>query len=423
MKQKKNNVDLIYKTNESPKTVKELLLYSFQQTLSILTATILISTICGTDVPAGLVGAGLATLVFHWYTKNSVPLFFSNSGSTCAAVITAMSLTGDYTGVIIGGVTALLMNFCAGLLCKKFGTKWVNKLLPPIVSGTIVLVIGLNLASFCPTYASVNGEYSLVGVIVALTTMTITVITMHYVKGRLSTLPFLVGAISGYVLCIIITLLRIAPLVDFNLFTNMKLFILPNFAFMNISSKIDIPTLLTIIITFSAVNLANIGEHISDVLAVSSVVDEDYTNKLSDTFMGDGLADLIGCIVGGQPTTTYSESLSTISVSKVASIKVIKTAAIITILLGFFGPFNTLIVSMPSCIFAGISLVAYGCIAFAGIRTLHSVKLTKKNMIIFAVMTTVGVSGIPIIIGKFTLDKIALSMIVGLIMNLILKEE
>jgi len=416
---------LIYGVNDSPKTIKELLLYSIQQVLSILTATVLISSICGTDISAGLVGAGFATLVFHCYTKNSVPLFFSNSGSTCAAVITSISLTGDYSGVIIGGITVLVMNCISGVLCKKLGTKWVNKLLPPIVSGTIVLVIGLNLASFCPVYAQVNGEYNLIGVIISIVTMLITVITMHYAKGKLSTLPFLIGAIGGYIICIVVTLFGIAPLVDFGVFKNMNLFIIPKFAFMNSAKilSIDIQTLLTIIITYAAVNLANLGEHISDVLAVSSVVGEDYTDKLSDTFIGDGLADVVGCVIGGQPTTTYSESLSTISVSKVASIKVIKTAAIITILLGFFGPFNALIVSMPSCIFAGISLVAYGCIAFSGVRTLHSIKLTGKNMIIFAVMSTVGVSGIPLILGKFTLEKIALSMIIGLILNLILKEK
>ena len=416
---------LIYGITDKPKTIKEYLLYGVQQCISVLTASILISTICGTDVAAGLVGAGVATIVFLLLTKFKAPLFFSNSGSTCAAVITALTLGQDYTGVILGGITVCLMNTIAALLTKKFGSSWVNKLLPPIVSGTIVLVIGLNLAGYCVTYVGMGQEYELIKMCVAFITMLVTVCVMYYGKGRISTLPFLIGVASGYIIAVIITLLGIAPLVDFSVFQNMKLFILPDFAFFHVDFKnFDWGLLPTIITTFAAVNLANIGEHVSDVLAVSAVVDEDLTETvgLDKTFMGDGVADLIGTIIGGQPTTTYSESLSTIAVSKVASTRVILVAAIITAMLGFFGPFNAFVLSVPSCIFGGVALVAYGCIAQAGLKVLSTVDVkTPKNMIIFAVMGTVGISGIAFNMGSFTLTTTALSMITGLILNLILK--
>lgn len=416
---------LIYGITDKPKTIKEYLLYGVQQCISVLTASILISTICGTDVAAGLVGAGVATIVFLLLTKFKAPLFFSNSGSTCAAVITALTLGHDYTGVILGGITVCLMNTIAALLTKKFGSSWVNKLLPPIVSGTIVLVIGLNLAGYCVTYVGMGQEYELIKMCVAFITMLVTVCVMYYGKGRISTLPFLIGVASGYIIAVIITLLGIAPLVDFSVFQNMKLFILPDFAFFHVDFKnFDWGLLPTIITTFAAVNLANIGEHVSDVLAVSAVVDEDLTETvgLDKTFMGDGVADLIGTIIGGQPTTTYSESLSTIAVSKVASTRVILVAAIITAMLGFFGPFNAFVLSVPSCIFGGVALVAYGCIAQAGLKVLSTVDVkTPKNMIIFAVMGTVGISGIAFNMGSFTLTTTALSMITGLILNLILK--
>lgn len=412
---------LIYRIEDSPKTLKEYLLYGAQQCLSILTATILISTICGTNVAAGFVGAGVATVTFLILTGFKAPLFFSNSGSTCAAVITALLLGHDYTGVILGGITICVMNTVAALVTKKVGSSWVDKLLPPVVSGTIVTIIGLNLAGFCATYVGMGIAGELSRVIVAFCTMFITVLTMHYAKGMLKTLPFLVGALGGYLISIMFNL------VDFSVFKEVHLFSIPDFAFLHLNFKeFDWATLPTIMITFGAVNLANLGEHISDILAVSTVVDEDLTKSvgLHKTFFGDGIADLIGTIIGGQPTTTYSESLSTIAVSRVASTKVILVAAIMTILLGFFGPLQTFIISIPECVFGGIALVAYGMIAASGVRILTSVNYTKqKNVIITATMLTIGVSGVAFHIGQFTLGAIALAMVSGLIINLILKED
>ena len=412
--------NLIYKIEDSPKTLKEYLLYGAQQCLSILTATILISTICGTNVAAGFVGAGVATITFLILTSFKAPLFFSNSGSTCAAVITALSLGRDYTGVILGGITICVMNTLAALATKKAGSGWVNRLLPPVVSGTIVTIIGLNLAGFCATYVGMGVEGELKRVVVAFCTMLITVCTMHYSKGMLKTLPFLIGALGGYILSIVF------GLVDFSVFKELSLFTIPDFAFKHINFKeFNWGTLPTIIITFGAVNLANLGEHISDILAVSTVVREDLTEKvgLHKTFLGDGIADLIGTFIGGQPTTTYSESLSTIAVSRVASTKVILVAAIMTILLGFFGPLQVFIISIPDCVFGGIALVAYGMIAASGVRILTTVDFNKqRNVIITATMLTIGVSGVAFNIGQFTLGAIALAMVSGLVINLLLKE-
>lgn len=417
---------LLYGITEAPETPKEWILYALQQVLSILTASVLICTICGTNVAAGLVGAGVATIVFLILTGFKAPLFFSNSGSTCAAVITTLAIGHDYTGVLIGGITICIMNSIAALVTKKIGPGWVDKLLPPIVSGSIVLIIGATLSFFIPTYALVNGEYSVAGVIVAIITMIITAIVMHYGKGMWSTLPFLCGAVGGYILAIILTLLGIAPLVDFSLFSKMSLFIKPDFAFLHINFKdFDWSTLPTIILLFGAVNLANMGEHISDIITCSKIVDEDLTKTvgLHKTFFGDGVADLVGTIIAGQPTTTYGESLSTIVVSKVASTKVICLAAIMTIMLGFFGPFNALIVSMPNCVFAGVACCAYGCIAYSGLKVLQQVDLSKsKNMVIFATMLCIGVGGLAISLGNFKLETIAFAMIVGLFLNLILKD-
>lgn len=419
--------DLIYGITDKPKTFKEYIFYGAQQCLSIFTATVLISTICGTSVAAGLVGAGVATLVFLLLTGFKCPMFFSNSGSTCSGVILALSLCGDYTGALIGGVSITIMNIIASLLIKSFGSEWIDRLLPKVVSGTIVLIIGLNLSFFSPTYALVGGEYNLIGVLVAFVTMFATATFMYYGKGRISTLPFLCGIGVGYGVSIILTLVGVADLVDFNAFRNMSLFILPDFAWRHIDlSSIDGSAIWTIVLAYAAVNLANLGEHISDVMACSAIVHEDLTKTvgLHRTMFADGIADLIGCIFSGQPTTTYSESLSTIVVSKVASTRVIAVAALMTSALGFFGPLNALIISMPGCIFSGVSLVAYGSIAYSGLKVLQEVDLTTpRNLLIFATMGSVGISGIKLQIGGFTLETIALSMITGILMNLLLKED
>ena len=414
--------NLIYDIDDSPKELKEYLLYGAQQMISVLAATLLICKLCGTDVAAGLVGAGAATITFLFITKFKAPLFFSNSGSTVGAVQMAfLASTNNYFYVVIGGLTICLMNLLVSFLIKKSGSQWLRNLLSPVVAGTIVVVIGLHLSTFCSIYVLKDGGYNLSYIIIALITMFTSIFVMYYGKGRISTLPLLVGALAGYIAAIIL------GEVNWEVFKTTPLFILPDFAFLNIDASVfEFGTFISVIIAFAAVNLANLSEHISDVIAVSNVVGTDISETVGydKTMAGDGIADLIGCLIAGQPTTTYSESLSTIAISKVASTKVILVAAIFTMLLGFCGPFNAFISSMPSCIFAGLGLVAYGCIAYSGIRTLHSAELKPKNMLIFGCMATIGISGVSLRLGNsFTLETIAFAMIVGLILNIILKDD
>ena len=407
---------MIYGITEKPKTLKEIILYAAQQTLSILTATILISSICGTDVAAGMVGAGCATIIFLIATGFKAPLFFSNSGSTVSGVLLAFAgLEGNYAGIIIGGLTICIMNLIVAAVVKRVGSDWVSKILPPVIAGTIVVIIGLNLAGFCATYIN---SANLNEMIIAFIAMLVTVCVMRYGKGRISTLPFLFGALAGIIASFAFGIME--P-IDFSWRWPQIAILHSDFSVLT-SGKIG-----EIVLAFVALNAANLAEHISDITAVSQIVDEDLTKTvgLHKTFAGDGIADLVGCIIGGQPTTTYSESLSTIAVSRVASTFVIFVAALFTIGLGLFSPFTAFIRTIPNCVFGGIALVAYGMIAFAGLKTLHKVDIsTTKNSIIIAVMLTVGISNIAFNFGNnFSLTGIALAMITGLLLNLILKGE
>ena len=425
--------NLIYPINQKPATIREWIMYTIQFTFAVLTATVLISTICGTNIAAGMVAAGISTLVFLCITKFRAPIVISNSGATVSAVLGALALSKavetNMLGVMLGGLTIMIIYSIAALLIKKFGTAWLTKLIPPIISGSTILVIGCTLAGFIPTYAQVSGSYSLIGGFVALFTMLVIVLCMHYGKGMTKTLPFLIGLLAGYGLSLILTLIGVAPLVNIAALDFNRIIAIPDFAFLHLNfATFDWTTLPQIILMFGLVSLAAMTEHIGDMLTASVASERDLLNDpgLHKTLLGDGVGSFIGTLIGAQPNTTYSEYTSTIAVSKVASVYVTFTTACSLILLGIFGPFNQFITSLPNCVFAGVSMVAYGMIALAGVRTIINGNIdfsNNKNVAIFATMLACGVSGFAIAGGSFNLSGIALAMVVGIILNLILKDS
>ena len=425
--------NLIYPINQKPATAREWVMYTIQFTFSVLTATVLIATICGTNIAAGMVAAGISTLVFLCITKFRAPIVISNSGATVSAVLGAIALSKsvetNLLGVVLGGLTIMIIYGTASFLIKKFGTAWLTKLIPPIISGSTILVIGCTLAGFIPTYAQVAGGYSLVGGFVALFTMLVIVLCMHYGKGMVKTLPFLIGLLAGYVLSLILTWTGVASLVNIAALDFNRIIAVPDFAFLHLNfATFDWATLPQIILMFGLVSLAAMTEHIGDMLTASAASERNLLEDpgLHKTLLGDGVGSFIGTLIGAQPNTTYSEYTSTISVSKVASVYVTFTTACSLILLGIFGPFNQFITSLPNCVFAGVSMVAYGMIALAGVRTIMNGNIdfsNNKNVAIFATMLACGVSGFSITSGSFNLSGIALAMVVGIILNLILKDS
>lgn len=427
------NSNLLYGISDKPKSIKELLLYGFQNCLSILTATILIATICGTNVAAGLVAGGMATITFLCLTGFKVPLFFSNSGATVSAVLGAYALSSSVeencTAVVLGGATICLMNFLFSRLIKKLGADWIKKVFPDILVGTIILAIGINLMGFIPGYMQVNGAYSLVGIGFGFLTMFITALINHYGKGLIPTLSFLLGLAISYGIVLLFSVTGIMPLVDLNQFHITGLFSMPDFSFMHLDFvNFNWALLPQIMILFACVNVGAVAESIGDILTCSQITETDLVSTVGvhKTMAADGIADLVGCLIGSQPTTTYGESLATIAVSRVASTRVIFTAAVMTILLGFIQPFNVAIVNMPSFLFGGISILAYSYISLSGIKVLAHNNIdfdNSKNMIIFAVCLALSVCGLTITVGNFSLSGVSIGVIIGIIMNLILKDK
>lgn len=407
----------------------QILLYATQQLLSVITATILIANICGTPVSSCLIGACLGTLLYQLLTKFRSPMFISSCGATVSAVLGALALNGgnNYLAVVVGGAVILVIYAAVALLVKLKGIEALNKILPPAIVGSITMVIGINLAGFIPTYVLVGGEHSNVGMLVAIFTMVLVAISSHYFKGFWKTIPFLIGLCGGYLLALVLTVAKVAPIVDLSLFKDMKLFALPDFTFKYWSlAQLNPSTILSVVILFVPVALAAICEHWADHRTLSNIIGTDLTKEpgLHRTLLGDGAASFLGTILCGLPNTSYGESIATTGFSKVASVAVISLAAVILGALAFLYPVQIVIASIPACVFGGCAMILYGYIAASGLKNLlySGIDLeNNKNLIIISVVLTVGVSGIWLFTEPFS--GVSLALILGIILNLILKEK
>lgn len=410
---------------------KRLIVAALQQVIACFVATILIPQICGVPIAPAMVGAGIGTLVYQFFTRSQSPMFISSSGAFVAAVMGALALgtAPNFTAVAIGGIIVGLVYCVIGGIINHFGTGWINKLLPPVVIGPVVAVIGLNLATFLPTYFQVNGQYSLIGFGFGMLTLAITALISHYGKGFIKNLPFLFAILIVYVIASITTAIHNVPLVNFDAFDNVHLFAMPDFSFFHIDfTTFDWKLLPQILLLFLPLSLVTFSEHISDHKALSAVIGTDLTEYpgLGNTVIGDGIASTVGCFIGALPNTSYGESVGTTGFSKICSKHVIRLAAIIMAIAGFFGPLQAFLVSIPSCIFGGCAAILYGYITLSGIRTIKDSGIdlnNNKNVIILASILTLGVSGVVCNFGVISFGTTALAMIVGIVLNMILKEE
>ena len=407
---------------------KRLLVAALQQVIACFVATILIPQLCGLPIAPAMLGAGLGTLIYQLFTRGQSPMFISSSGAFVAAVIGALALGSapNYTAVLIGGIIVCIVYCAIGITINKIGTAWINHILPPVVVGPIVAVIGLNLAGFIPTYFQIGGHYSLLGVGLGMLTLIITALISHYGKGFIRNLPFLFAIIIVYGIAAILTVCGL-DIIDFSAFKNVKLIQVPDFSFLHLHA-VEWKLLPQILLLFLPLSLVTFCEHISDHKALSAVIDTDLTQRpgLGRTLIGDGVATAAGCLIAGLPNTSYGESVGTTGFSRICSKYVITLAAIIMGLASFFGPLQAFLVSIPSSIFGGCAAVLYGYITLSGIRTIKDNNIdlnNNKNITIIAAVLTLGVSGAICDFGVVKIETTALAMIVGIILNLILKDR
>ena len=421
--------NMLYGINDKLPT-KRLIVAALQQVVACFVATVLIPQICGIPIAPAMVGAGLGTLIYQLFTRGQSPMFISSSGAFVAAIIGALAIrtAPNFTAVAIGGLIVGLIYCVIGLVINKFGTNWVNKLLPPVVIGPIVAVIGLNLATFLPTYFQINGQYSLIGLGLGMLTLGITALISHYGKGFIKNLPFLFAILIVYAFSALLTVCGI-PIIDFSAFQHMRLIQIPDFSFFHMNfTHFNWSYLPQILLLFAPLSLVCIAEHISDHKALSAVIGTDLTQNpgVGNTLIGDGIASTFGGFICGLMNTSYGESVGTTGFSKICSRYVISLAAVIMAVAGFFGPLQAFLVSIPACIFGGCAAVLYGYITLSGIRTIKDSNIdlnNNKNITILASVLTLGVSGVVCNFGVVSIGTTALAMIVGIVLNLILKEE
>ena len=414
---------MIYGINDHVPYSK-LIMFSIQLVLSVFVATVLIANICGVAVSGALVGAGLSTIVYLILTKFKSPMFVSSSGAFVAPVLMAMA-AGGYTAIAIGGLVTCVIYTVFGIAFTRIPVEKIYNIFPHALIGAITVVIGINLMPFILSYVQINGVTNMWGVSVALVTMASIAVISHYAKGMWQILPFLLGTLIGYIYAVILTITGVYKIVDFSVFANLKLFSAPDFAFLHWTS-IDWTTIAPVIIIYIAYTISAMMECLSDHAALGGIIGVDLYKEpgWGRLFIGEGVANIVGTSVGGLGICYYGEGVACVGFSRVASPKVTLGAALLLILLGFLAPVQAFITSIPSCVFAGAAIILYGFIACSGIKMLQKTNLNvQKNLIIVSIVLSLGISGLVVGGATLSLSATGLALVVGVILNFILKED
>jgi len=441
MKKKK----MLYDINEKPPIIQWIIL-AFQHVFAMFGATVLVPILVNAGISAAgvpghalsiavaLVTAGIGTLIYILCTKGRSPVFLGSSFAFISPIIAAYiagASTGGMKGGISGAMTGVmvvgLVYVIVSIIIRIAGKNWIDKILPPIVIGPMIMIIGLGLASSAvgnifDTSINVKGiEWK--GPVVALITFLATVITMTKAKGFFKIIPFLVGIVVGYISACCM------GLVDFSIISSAKWFQIPDFYVPFVSYK---PNLM-IALTMAPIALVTMAEHIGDHKALSTIIDKDLLKDpgLDRTLLGDGLATFVAGMLGGPANTTYGENTSVVGMTRNASVWVIGLAAIFAIILGFLGKFTALVQTIPNPVLGGVSLLLYGFISVNGLKVLiqNNTDFSKnKNIIVASAMLVLGLGGAAFSIAtgnglSVQISGMSLAAIVGIILNLIIKDE
>lgn len=442
---------LVYDVQDRP-PFSQLIVYGFQQVLAIMAATIAVPLIVGNGMStaAALFGAGLGTLTYTAFTARKSPVFLGSSfafiGSMSAAFAGAVSTAAGYAGLIIGAIMAGLVYVIIALIVRKAGVEWVDKLMPPVVVGPTVSIIGLSLASNAISdlqTSNVTGEHTKIAVLCGLFALFMTMIASTYGKKHAKMIPFIIGILSGYVLAAVFTWIGNATgntamqIIDFSTLqaltadgVTVKTFIsVPDFSFFEAGkglSQVDGAYLGTLFAAYVPVAFVVFAEHIADHKNISSIIGKDLLKDpgLDHTLLGDGIGSMVGAFFGGCPNTTYGESIGCVAITRNASVVTIITAAIECMILAFLSPVVAFISSIPSCVMGGVCMALYGFIAVSGLKMVQHVDLDQnKNLFVVSTILIAGIGGLSLSFGQVTITSVACALILGILVNVILSKD
>lgn len=458
--------NLVLDVEETPKKVSHWIIFAIQHILAMLVACITVPILTGLPIAATIVSAGLGTICYLLITKMKSPVFLSSSFAYISPMASALAVGlinnaggRNYLALIIGMALVGLVYCIIALLVKFVGTSWLDKVLPPVIVGPVIMVIGLGLSSSAVSNLTTsNSSYNLMAILCGLVALFATALASHYGKGKMASLiPFVIGMGSGYLFAVVVTLIgytacgneyfnivNFTPLTkiftefDFSSIFNYKMFVPDDpesFMFLRFESikNFDWATIGEVILLFVPVSLVTVCEHIGDHENLGNIIGRDLLNGepgLKRTLTGDGIATALSGALCGAANTTYGENVAVIGTTGIASVKVVFLAALMSIVVGFFTPFTALLETIPGCVTGGVSLILYGFIASSGVKMLIQEKVdfnVSKNIFIASVILVSGIGGLSLKFGNpydpaITITSTAVSMLLGIAVNVVLRD-
>ena len=433
---------LIYNVEDKPQ-FSERVVFAFQQLLAIMAATIAVPAIVGNGMSASaaMFGAGVGTIVYLLFTKSASPVFLGSSFAFIGPMFSAfgggVAVATGYAGLIIGAGIAGLVYVILAIFVKISGVKWIDKLMPPVIIGPTVAIIGLSLAGNAIgdlMTSSVEGGSVYVCLICGLVTLFVTVLTSTYGKNMAKLIPFIIGILAGYFCASIFALIgkntgnESLVVINYAALHQVGTIIsLPDFSFMKADwSGVNGAYLVTLFVAYAPVAFVVFAEHLADHKNLSSIVGVNLLEEpgLTRTLLGDGIGSFVGAFFGGCPNTTYGESIATVAITRNASTVSIWGAAFACILFSLITPLVAFLETIPNCVMGGVCIALYGFIAASGLKMLQPVDLNKnRNLFVASVIFIVGVGGMTVNFGRVEIRTVACALILGIITNTILRKK
>lgn len=450
---------LIYGIKDKPK-FGQMIVFAIQQLLAIMAATLVVPVITSGSIEGGamdpaaaLFGAGVGTLVYVLFTKANSPVFLGSSfaflGSMAAAFAGGVSAQLGFLGLIIGAIFAGLVYVIISLLVKLVGVNWLNKLMPTVVIGPTVAIIGLSLAGNAIGDLQTGGVKDadgnavaavLICVLVGIITLIVTTVASTYGKRMVKLIPFIIGILAGYAVATVFTIIGNAADIDalkvisFQSFADLvdggfglhTIIHVPEFTFITAFGafgELSGSYIGAIALAYIPVAFVVFAEHVADHKNISSIIEKDLLEDpgLSRTLLGDGVGSMVGAFFGGCPNTTYGESIACVAITGNASVATIVATAVLAIIVSFFAPFVAFVNSIPSCVMGGVCIALYGFIAVSGLKMVQKVNLEEnRNLFVVSTILICGIGGLALNFGAVTITSIATALILGIIVNQIL---
>lgn len=435
---------LIYDVEDRPK-FGQLVVFAIQQLLAIMAATLVVPVIVGNGMSpaAALFGAGMGTLVYILFTRKKSPVFLGSSFAFIGSMVAAFSgsISVGYLGLILGAIFAGLVYVVIAVIIKFVGVKWVSRLMPAVVIGPTVAIIGLSLAGNAvgDLQKAPAGGSPYVAIICGLVTLAVTMLCSTYGKKMTKLIPFIIGILAGYAVASIFTIVGTAfnidalKVIDYSAIKNCfapisfsSFIALPDFTFLTALKGFDGLTwshVGTVAVAYIPVAFVVFAEHIADHKNLSSIIERDLLEDpgLANTILGDGVGSMVGAFFGGCPNTTYGESVGCVAITRNASVYSIIVAAIGAVIISFISPFVAFVNTIPSCVMGGVCVALYGFIAVSGLKMVQAVDLNEnRNLFVVSTILIAGIGGLTLTFGKVTITSIAAALILGIIVNVIL---